>query len=79
MRNEPALVIPDPVRQRQARASDPNIGLGLRNAGSGKTHVLTTARASAAAQWNAARAILCSLTPSGGANMADRVFTKLAL
>ena len=76
-----ALVIPEPLRQRQARASDPKTSAWVSaNAGSGKTHVLTQRVLRLLLNGTPPGQILClAYTKAAAANMADRVFSKLAL
>ncbi len=76
-----ALVIPEPLKQRQARASDPKTSAWVSaNAGSGKTHVLTQRVLRLLLNGTPPAQILClAYTKAAAANMADRVFSKLAL
>ena len=76
-----ALVIPEPLRQRQALASDPKTSAWVSaNAGSGKTHVLTQRVLRLLLNGTPPAQILClAYTKAAAANMADRVFSKLAL
>jgi ATP-dependent helicase/nuclease subunit A len=76
-----ALTIPEPLRQRQARASDPKTSAWVSaNAGSGKTHVLTQRVLRLLLNGTPPAQILClAYTKAAAANMADRVFSKLAL
>jgi ATP-dependent helicase/nuclease subunit A len=75
-----ALVIPEPLKQRQARASDPKTSAWVSaNAGSGKTHVLTQRVLRLLLNGTPPAQILClAYTKAAAANMADRVFSKLA-
>ena len=75
-----ALAIPEPLRQRQARASDPKTSAWVSaNAGSGKTHVLTQRVLRLLLDGTPPAQILClAYTKAAAANMADRVFSKLA-
>jgi ATP-dependent helicase/nuclease subunit A len=75
------LAIPEPLRQRQARASDPKTSAWVSaNAGSGKTHVLTQRVLRLLLDGTPPAQILClAYTKAAAANMADRVFSKLAL
>jgi ATP-dependent helicase/nuclease subunit A len=76
-----ALAIPEPLRQRQGRASDPKTSAWVSaNAGSGKTHVLTQRVLRLLLNGTPPAQILClAYTKAAAANMADRVFSKLAL
>ena len=76
-----ALTIPEPLRQRQARASDPKTSAWVSaNAGSGKTHLLTQRVLRLLLNGTPPGQILClAYTKAAAANMADRVFSKLAL
>ena len=75
-----ALAIPESLRQRQARASNPRTSAWVSaNAGSGKTHVLTQRVLRLLLDGTPPAQILClAYTKAAAANMADRVFTKLA-
>src|SRR5277367_2742951 len=75
-----ALIVPEPLRQRQARASDPKTSAWVSaNAGSGKTHVLTQRVLRLLLNGTPPAQILClAYTKAAAANMADRVFSKLA-
>jgi ATP-dependent helicase/nuclease subunit A len=75
-----ALVIPESLRQRQARASNPRTSAWVSaNAGSGKTHVLTQRVLRLLLDGTPPAQILClAYTKAAAANMADRVFSKLA-
>ncbi len=75
-----ALAIPEPLKQRQARASDPKTSAWVSaNAGSGKTHVLTQRVLRLLLDGTPPAQILClAYTKAAAANMADRVFSKLA-
>jgi ATP-dependent helicase/nuclease subunit A len=75
-----SLVIPEPLRQRQARASNPKTSAWVSaNAGSGKTHVLTQRVLRLLLDGTPPAQILClAYTKAAAANMADRVFTRLA-
>ncbi|HEY6734127.1 MAG TPA: UvrD-helicase domain-containing protein, partial [Roseiarcus sp.] len=76
-----ALAIPESLRQRQARASNPKTSAWVSaNAGSGKTHVLTQRVLRLLLNGTPPAQILClAYTKAAAANMADRVFSKLAL
>src|SRR5919108_3160489 len=71
--------IPDEVRARQARASDPTASAFVSaNAGSGKTHVLVQRVIRLLLDGVAPEKILCiTFTKAAAANMAERVFTTL--
>src|SRR6204780_4690752 len=75
-----ALAIPESLRQRQARASNPRTSAWVSaNAGSGKTHVLTQRVLRLLFDGTPPAQILClAYTKAAAANMADRVFSKLA-
>ena len=75
-----ALAIPEPLRQRQAWASNPKTSAWVSaNAGSGKTHVLTQRVLRLLLDGTPPAQILClAYTKAAAANMADRVFTRLA-
>ena len=75
-----ALAIPESLRQRQARASNPKTSAWVSaNAGSGKTHVLTQRVLRLLLDGTPPAQILClAYTKAAAANMADRVFSKLA-
>jgi len=75
-----ALAIPEGLRLRQARASDPRSSAWVSaNAGSGKTHVLTQRVLRLLLDGTPPSQILClAYTKAAAANMADRVFSKLA-
>jgi ATP-dependent helicase/nuclease subunit A len=75
-----SLAIPEPLRLRQARASDPRTSAWVSaNAGSGKTHVLTQRVLRLLLDGTPPAQILClAYTKAAAANMADRVFSKLA-
>ncbi len=75
------LAIPEPLRLRQARASNPAASAWVSaNAGSGKTHVLTQRVLRLLLDGTAPAQILClAYTKAAAANMAERVFGKLAL
>src|ERR1700722_11166905 len=75
-----ALAIPESLRQRQARASNPKTSAWVSaNAGSGKTHVLTQRVIRLLLDGTPPAQILClAYTKAAAANMADRVFTRLA-
>jgi ATP-dependent helicase/nuclease subunit A len=75
-----SLAIPEPLRLRQARASDPRSSAWVSaNAGSGKTHVLTQRVLRLLLDGTPPGQILClAYTKAAAANMADRVFSKLA-
>src|ERR1700734_2420997 len=71
--------IPAPVRDAQARASNPAASaFGSANAGSGKTHVLVQRVIRLLLTGVAPEKILCiTFTKAAAANMAERVFTAL--
>src|SRR6478672_1475909 len=71
--------IPDEVRARQARASDPKVSTFVSaNAGSGKTHVLVQRVIRLLLDGVPPQMILCiTFTKAAAANMAERVFTTL--
>src|SRR5215510_16075842 len=71
--------IPDEVRARQARASDPTASAFVSaNAGSGKTHVLVQRVIRLLLSGVSPEKILClTFTKAAAANMAERVFTTL--
>src|SRR5215475_11532577 len=71
--------IPDEVRARQARASDPTASAFVSaNAGSGKTHVLVQRVIRLLLDDVPPEKILCiTFTKAAAANMAERVFTTL--
>jgi ATP-dependent helicase/nuclease subunit A len=75
-----ALAIPEVLRQRQTRASNPKASAWVSaNAGSGKTHVLTQRVLRLLLDGTPPAQILClAYTKAAAANMADRVFGKLA-
>jgi ATP-dependent helicase/nuclease subunit A len=75
-----ALAVPEPLRRRQAEASSPKSSAWVSaNAGSGKTHVLTQRVLRLLLDGTPPAQILClAYTKAAAANMADRVFTKLA-
>jgi ATP-dependent helicase/nuclease subunit A len=74
------LAIPESLRQRQTRASNPRTSAWVSaNAGSGKTHVLTQRVLRLLLDGTPPAQILClAYTKAAAANMADRVFSKLA-
>jgi ATP-dependent helicase/nuclease subunit A len=74
------LTIPEPLRQRQAQASNPRTSAWVSaNAGSGKTHVLTQRVLRLLLDGTPPAQILClAYTKAAAANMADRVFSRLA-
>lgn len=74
-----ARPIPDEVRARQARASDPTASAFVSaNAGSGKTHVLVQRVIRLLLTGVPPEKILCiTFTKAAAANMAERVFTTL--
>jgi ATP-dependent helicase/nuclease subunit A len=74
------LAIPEPLRERQARASDPRTSAWVSaNAGSGKTHVLTQRVLRLLLDRTPPAQILCvAYTKAAAANMAERVFSELA-
>src|SRR5471030_3450200 len=71
--------IPPPVRDAQARASDPaSSAFVSANAGSGKTHVLVQRVIRLLLSGVTPEKILCiTFTKAAAANMAERVFTTL--
>src|SRR5471030_3504956 len=71
--------IPPPVRDAQARASDPaSSAFVSANAGSGKTHVLVQRVIRLLLNGVPPEKILCiTFTKAAAANMAERVFTTL--
>src|SRR2546423_14387973 len=71
--------IPPPVRDAQARASDPAASAFVSaNAGSGKTHVLVQRVIRLLLAGVPPEKILClTFTKAAAANMAERVFTTL--
>src|SRR5215468_529439 len=71
--------IPPPVREAQARASDPKASAFVSaNAGSGKTHVLVSRVIRLLLSGVPPEKILCiTFTKAAAANMAERVFTTL--
>src|SRR6202021_478590 len=75
-----ARVIPDPVRRRQAEASDPQVSAFVSaNAGAGKTHVLALRVIRLLLAGTDPMKILCiTFTKAAAANMAARVFDTLA-
>ena len=74
------LAIPEPLRERQARASNPEASAWVSaNAGSGKTHVLTQRVLRLLLDGAPPAKILClTFTKAAAANMADRIFNQLA-
>jgi ATP-dependent helicase/nuclease subunit A len=74
------LVIPEPLRERQARASNPKVSAWVSaNAGSGKTHVLAQRVLRLLLDGAPPAQMLClTFTKAAAANMADRVFNTLA-
>src|SRR6187399_1281561 len=72
-------IIPSPVRDAQARASDPTASAFVSaNAGSGKTHVLVQRVIRLMLSAVPPEKILClTFTKAAAANMAERVFTTL--
>ena len=74
-----ARIIPDAVRDTQARASDPAASAFVSaNAGSGKTHVLVQRVIRLLLDDVPPEKILCiTFTKAAAANMAERVFTTL--
>src|SRR4051812_26609506 len=72
-------IIPPPVRDAQARASDPSASAFVSaNAGSGKTHVLVQRVIRLLLAGVPPERILClTFTKAAAANMAERVFTTL--
>ena len=74
------LAIPEPLRGRQARASNPKASAWVSaNAGSGKTHVLAQRVLRLLLAGAAPAKILClTFTKAAAANMADRIFNQLA-
>ena len=75
-----ALTIPEPLRERQARASNPKTSAWVSaNAGSGKTDVLTQRVLRLLLDGTPPARILClAYTKAAAANMAERVFGELA-
>jgi ATP-dependent helicase/nuclease subunit A len=75
-----SLAIPGTLRERQTRASNPRTSAWVSaNAGSGKTHVLTQRVLRLLLDETPPAQILClAYTKAAAANMADRVFGKLA-
>ncbi|WP_296711740.1 double-strand break repair helicase AddA [Rhodoblastus sp.] len=75
-----ARPIPDDTRARQAKASDPlNSAWVSANAGSGKTHVLAQRVIRLLlAHYDPGRILCLTFTKAAAANMAERVFQKLA-
>src|SRR5271154_3928709 len=71
--------IPDPVRDAQARASNPAVSAFVSaNAGSGKTHVLVQRVIRLLLAGVPPEKILCiTFTKAAAANMAERVFSTL--
>src|SRR5438094_4853243 len=71
--------IPPPVRDAQARASDPTASAFVSaNAGSGKTHVLVQRVIRLLLSGVPPEKILClTFTKAAAANMSERVFTTL--
>ena len=74
------LAIPEPLRERQARASNPKASAWVSaNAGSGKTHVLAQRVLRLLLDGAPPAKILClTFTKAAAANMADRIFNQLA-
>jgi ATP-dependent helicase/nuclease subunit A len=74
------LVIPEPLRERQARASNPKVSAWVSaNAGSGKTHVLAQRVLRLLLDGAPPAQMLClTFTKAAAANMADRVFNTLS-
>jgi len=74
------LAIPELLRERQARASDPRTSAWVSaNAGSGKTHVLTQRVLRLLLDRTPPAQILCvAYTKAAAANMSERVFGELA-
>ena len=74
------LAIPDLLRERQFRASNPRISAWVSaNAGSGKTHVLAQRVLRLLLDRTPPAQILCvAYTKAAAANMAERVFGELA-
>ena len=74
------LAIPEALRERQARASNPKGSAWVSaNAGSGKTHVLAQRVLRLLLAGAAPAKILClTFTKAAAANMADRIFNQLA-
>src|SRR4051812_15832192 len=72
-------IIPPPVRDAQARASDPSASAFVSaNAGSGKTHVLVQRVIRLLLAGVPPEKVLClTFTKAAAANMAERVFTTL--
>src|SRR5271169_4581157 len=74
------LVVPEPLRRAQATASDPSASAWVSaNAGSGKTHVLAQRVLRLLLAGTPPAQLLClTFTKAAAANMADRIFNKLA-
>ncbi len=74
------LAVPDHLRERQMRASDPAFSIWVSaNAGSGKTHVLTQRVIRLLLAGTAPSKILClTFTKAAAAQMAMRVFRELS-
>ncbi|MGC9955764.1 UvrD-helicase domain-containing protein, partial [Roseiarcus sp.] len=74
------LAIPEALRERQARASNPRTSAWVSaNAGSGKTHVLTQRVLRLLIDRTPPAQILClAYTKAAAANMAERIFGQLA-
>src|SRR6202047_348906 len=72
-------IIPAPIRDAQARASDPAASAFVSaNAGSGKTHVLVQRVIRLLLEGVPPEKILCvTFTKAAAANMAERVFSTL--
>src|SRR5215468_4404865 len=75
-----ARVIPDPIKQVQIEASDPNASAWVAaNAGSGKTHVLAQRVIRLMLHGADPAKILClTFTKAAAANMSNRIFDTLA-
>jgi ATP-dependent helicase/nuclease subunit A len=75
-----SFAVPETLRRRQAEASNPRSSAWVSaNAGSGKTHVLTQRVLRLLLDGTPPAQILClAYTKAAAANMADRVFSKLA-
>ena len=76
----PILLVPDHLRERQMRASDPASSIWVSaNAGSGKTHVLTQRVIRLLLAGTPPAKILClTFTKAAAAQMATRVFRNLS-
>jgi len=74
------LAVPESLRLRQTQASNPRTSAWVSaNAGSGKTHVLTQRVLRLLLDGTPPAQILClAYTKAAAANMADRIFSRLA-